>query len=54
MKSYKNAKARKDKAMSIHKKYLYLGGVNNKREYIRANAENCPNLIDIAERKNVT
>ncbi|KAL5262807.1 hypothetical protein ACHWQZ_G008261 [Mnemiopsis leidyi] len=55
MKSYTNIKSRKEKALSIHRKYLYTG--NNTcvmKSYLKANAETCPNLIEIAERKNIT
>ena len=55
MKSYTNAKARKEKALSIHRKYLFSGNSScMMKNYLKANAEACPNLIEIADRKNIT
>eukprot|EP00116_Pleurobrachia_bachei_P001330 sb/3461592/ len=51
MKSYQTPKARKEKATSLHKKYL-LPGHGPKREYLM-NVD-CPQLIEIAEKKNIT
>ena len=55
MKSYTNFKARKEKAFSIHRKYLYSGNNNCvMKSYLKANAEICPSLVEIADRKNIS
>ncbi|XP_063680163.1 uncharacterized protein LOC134815549 [Bolinopsis microptera] len=55
MKSYTNFKARKEKAHSIHRKYIYSGNSNCvMKNYLKANADICPQLTEISEKKNVS
>ena len=53
MKSYKTLKARKEKAASIHKKYLYQSVSTGKRDFLNPDTAP-PQLVEIAERKNIT